>query len=395
VKEHVNPGCRNRSDDSAGNSAVPSALRLVCRIRPDGLLHALVYRPADTQSAGQTDRNYQDVNLLPSITCQNLKKARQVMTNIQENFTNPTIPTPNPEKEKVLRLFEQYKKEMKYLKNFTDKTLKCYQDVFNRWQRFIGEIPNELNLSIFVIEMRQAGLSDVTCNISIRCFNSFLIWLKEKGICPQTFSNGKPFKLSRIIEEKRKMKVFNDSDLHKLVSFKPRLRGEWRLYALLSLLIDTGVRITEALTLTVDNVDFDNLVVKVMGKGRKERIIPISFELRKILHTYLTKYREVTFDSEYVFCSKDGRLLDYSNIRRDLMVLLNHIKLSPEAIDGCFHSFRRGFARAYIRNGGNIKYLKTAMGHATLEMTNHYVDEIEIEDLKLMHQKVGVLARLK
>jgi site-specific recombinase XerD len=313
------------------------------------------------------------------------------MTNRSENL----IQVENPEKEKVKKLFEQYKKEMKYLHNFTDKTLKCYQDVFNRWQRFIGEVPNELNLSMFVIEMRQAGLSDVTCNISIRCFNSFLIWLKEKGIVPEKFSNGKPFKLSRIIEEKRKMKVYSDSDLHKIVSFRPRLRGEWRLYAILALLIDTGVRIAEALTLQVDNVDFDSLVVKVMGKGRKERIIPISLDLRKILHTYLTKYREVIFESQYVFCSKDGKLLDYSNVRRDLMVLLKHIKLSPEAIDGCFHSFRRGFARAYIRNGGNIKYLKTAMGHATLEMTNHYVDEIEIEDLKLMHQKVGVLSRLK
>jgi hypothetical protein len=73
------------------------------------------------------------------------------------------------EKAKIEEYFSSYKKEMKYLKNFTDKTLKCYQDVFNRWQRFIGEIPSELNLNQFIIGMRESGISDVTVNISIRC----------------------------------------------------------------------------------------------------------------------------------------------------------------------------------------------------------------------------------
>jgi len=84
-----------------------------------------------------------------------------------------------------------------------------------------------------------------------------------------------------------------------------------------------------------------------------------------------------------------------SIVRRDLLVLLKKIGLSKDSIDGCFHSFRRGFSRHYIRNNGSIKHLQQAMGHATLEMTNKYVDEIDIEDLKLTHQKVGILARLK
>ncbi len=67
------------------------------------------------------------------------------------------------------------------------------------------------------------------------------------------------------------------------------------------LLIDTGVRINEALTLKNQNVDFDNLLVTVMGKGGKERIIPISAELRKIMYRYSTKYKYSRFPTEVFF----------------------------------------------------------------------------------------------
>ena len=95
-----------------------------------------------------------------------------------------------PEKEKLEKLFEQYKKEMLYLRNFSEKTLKMYQEVFNRWQKYVGEMPTEKNLSRFVIGMREAGLNTTSCNISIRGFNSFLTWLKDNGHCQQTCSNG-------------------------------------------------------------------------------------------------------------------------------------------------------------------------------------------------------------
>ena len=63
----------------------------------------------------------------------------------------------SPEKEKINSLFEQYKKEMLYLRNFSERMLRGYQEVFNRWQKYVGEMPTEKNLSRFVIGMREAG----------------------------------------------------------------------------------------------------------------------------------------------------------------------------------------------------------------------------------------------
>ena len=125
-----------------------------------------------------------------------------------------------PEKEKLEKLFDQYKKEMLYLKNFSEKILKIYQEVFNRWQKYVGEMPTEKNLSRFVIGMREAGLNTTSCNISIRGFNSFLTWLKDDGHCPQNFTNGKPFKLSKLPEEKKTLRVFDDTEIHKIKKWR-------------------------------------------------------------------------------------------------------------------------------------------------------------------------------
>src|SRR5262245_23326308 len=163
------------------------------------------------------------------------------------------------ENDKINSLFDQYKKEMLYLRNFSERTLQGYQEVFNRWIKYVGQMPSEQNLSSFVVEMRTHGLNTTTCNISIRAFNAFLSWLKDKGFAHQTCSNGKPFRLTKLPEEKKQLRVFDDSDISKILNFKAKNRIEYRIYALVCTLIDTGIRINECLHIEKARVDFDNL----------------------------------------------------------------------------------------------------------------------------------------
>jgi integrase/recombinase XerD len=169
----------------------------------------------------------------------------------------------NEQSQTVNTLFDQFTKELKYLRNLSERTIFSYRDAFERWLKFVGAMPTERNLSQFVLGMREAGLSITSCSIYIRSVNSFLTWLKDNGHCPQTFSNGKPFKLAKLPEEKKQLRVFDDADIHKILSFKPKGRNDHRIYALLCTLIDTGIRINEALNLEIDRVDFDNLIITV------------------------------------------------------------------------------------------------------------------------------------
>src|SRR5215212_4005252 len=106
-------------------------------------------------------------------------------------------------------------------------------------------------------------------------------------------------KIKQLKTERKAIKSYDDKELQRILMWKPRTFVEWRLYALLATLIDTGCRIDEILKLTRANVDFDNLIITVTGKGNKSRIVPFSLELRKHLFKFLQRH---SFD--LVFASR-------------------------------------------------------------------------------------------
>jgi integrase/recombinase XerD len=151
-------------------------------------------------------------------------------------------------------------------------------------------------------------------------------------------------------------------------------------------MIDTGLRINECLTLERSKIDFDNLLLSVIGKGNKERIVPFSYELRKVLFKYAALHR-----FELMFCTKNGCKVSYDNILRDFYLLFGKLEIKP---DGAFHSFRRTFATNYVRNGGNPLVLQRLLGHTTLQQTNVYIKLIT-EDLQKEQHRTSLLNRLK
>jgi integrase/recombinase XerD len=282
----------------------------------------------------------------------------------------------------LLELFQLFLRERRYIKNSSENTIYFYENSLRAYQRVMGDaFPTKQACQDFVIKMRELGIKPASCNVYIRGMNSFLGWMFENEHLPEKLS------IKQLKCEQRVMKTFTDEQLKALVSWKPQTFQERRLHTLICLLIDTGIRIDEALTLQRSKVDFDNLLMTVIGKGAKERLIPISIELRKVLFHFLKRH-----EFELVFCSRDGGKLLYDNMRRDLQRLLN--RLGIEGIDGSFHAFRRKFAKSYVKNGGNVFYLMKQLGHTSLAMSKRYC-EVDAEDLALVHKKASILSRLK
>lgn len=276
-------------------------------------------------------------------------------------------------------LFRQFLKEKRFIQNASQNTIWFYEQSF---KAFGLESPlSKAQLNERIATLRQQGKSPGCCNAYIRGMNSFLSWLLENGHLEERLN----IKLLRA--ETRVMRTFNEAQIRAIVTSKPKKFTEARLHALLCLVIDTGIRINEALTLTRDKIDFDNLLVTVKGKGNKERIVPISLECRKILFKFLNSHR-----FELVFPTKLGGHLLYDNTRRDFKRLMSQLGIT--AFDGSFHAFRRFFARSYVRNGGNVFYLQRMLGHTTLTMSKKYVD-VEMQDLQITHLKTSILNRMR
>jgi integrase/recombinase XerD len=297
-----------------------------------------------------------------------------------------------PAIEEIATLFERFIQEKRFLENRSEATIKSYKLVFWRYQKYTDatQLPTPAILSRFVMEMRQAGLSVSTCNICIRSFNSFLTWLTDNQYLQE------PLRIKKLKEEKRVLKTFTDEQLKALLNWRPKQksRNECRIYAILCTLTDCGLRISECLAIELAKVDFDNLLITVIGKGNKERVVPMSIELRKTLYRYVKKQRTAKFDSKYLFCTGTGNKMTYRNAYRDLEMVMHSVGVDKKEVHGFFHAFRRKFARAYVKAGGNLFYLQTAMGHTTLQMTKHYV-EVDAEDLQAAHVKTSLLSRLR
>lgn len=181
----------------------------------------------------------------------------------------------------VSTLFEQFVRERRYLKNVTPKTVVWYETAFQAFTRAVplaelGDL-SKPRLQDFVVALRQRGLAPVSCNTYLKALNAFFAWLHAEGHLTQ------PLALPPQRTEKRVLQVLSIEQLQRLLAFKPKTPAQWRSYVLACTLMDAGIRIEEALNLREGDVDVDNLLLKVRGKGRKERLVPISFELRRVL----------------------------------------------------------------------------------------------------------------
>jgi integrase/recombinase XerD len=167
--------------------------------------------------------------------------------------------------------FAEFLKERVYLLNVSPTTVTYYQCAFKAWTRHASESKDPKQ---WIVNMRTAGLSAVSCNTYICAMNAYWKWA------------GEPHHLGYLKEEQKILATLTPAHISRLLQFRPKGRNMQRAHTLTLLLLDTGLRISEALGLAWDRVDLDNLVLRVLGKGGKHRVVPFSFECRKLLYRW-------------------------------------------------------------------------------------------------------------
>src|SRR5579864_442701 len=195
--------------------------------------------------------------------------------------------------------FEQFTQERQYLTNVTPATISWYTQSL-KWLRTESPTPEELKDA--VVRMREKGLKPTGCNSAIRAINTYLHWsavgseIKCSPACKHP-------RICQLKEPQLVLPTFTVQQVRLLVAWKPKGKYQRRLHLLILFLLDTGCRISEALNLRVREVDFENLLVTLDGKGRKQRVVPFSFELRKAIFRYCKEYNR-TPDS-LLFANRD------------------------------------------------------------------------------------------
>ncbi len=271
------------------------------------------------------------------------------------------------------QLFDRFLQERRYLKNVSPRTIEWHEQSL----KWLGvEQPTETDLRDFVLRMRTAGLKASSVNCRIGSVNAYLGW------------TGSLLRIPKLKQEKlRPCHVFHkpDSLSHALEGARilstPVVRPDAHA------LLDTGIRLDEALSLCVQDCNLDDLLLTVTGKGRKQRIIPFSMELRRLLAKFVLDF--CPHPQQLIFSTKQGRKLSQRNVLRDMKNLCD--RLGFPAPRRTIHATRHTFATEYLRRGGSLFHLQKVLGHTTLEMVRRYANLVTA-DLQAVHQRVSLLS---
>jgi site-specific recombinase XerD len=279
-------------------------------------------------------------------------------------------------------LFAAFVQERRFLVNVTPATLEWYA---YSWRAFAPHLPAELGeltearLKAATVALASNGLAAISVNTHARCLNAFFAWLHAEG------HTAARLRIARLKEPALRPATLRPQDIKALLRWTPKSPSARRLQVLLLVILDCGLRISEALGLERSAIDWDQSTLTVLGKGRKQRTVPLSREMRRRLWVYLK-----THDHERVFPTRDGRALSPRNVQhgmgraREALGIPPATKFSP-------HVLRHTFATSYLRNGGDVFRLQRILGHSTLEMTRRYVS-LQTADLTRVHDRFSPLS---
>lgn len=149
-----------------------------------------------------------------------------------------------------------------------------------------------------VASLRERPMSANGASVYIHVANSFQTWLHEHGHVATHL------RIRQMRAERRTIRTLTDAQISQLLKPRPRDYSEWRTRALVWLLADTGVRVREALTLRLDAVDMQEQLLRVMGKGRRERVAPFGDACAAALKQFLAARRREGIEAPVFLASR-------------------------------------------------------------------------------------------
>jgi integrase/recombinase XerC len=280
---------------------------------------------------------------------------------------------------------------LKYQKRYSSYTIRAYHDdlaqFFGYLQTQFGDVSlgaiGHNHVRTWLASIRERDITAKTINRKISSLKSFFKYMVKSGVLEQT-------PMTRVLTpkiSKRLPDFIMESDADKLMG-SLKNSEDWKglnTKMLISLFYTTGMRLSELVNLKENQVDFGRKQVKVLGKGNKERIIPISQEALIMIKEYIQlKKKEFGSADNTLLVTEKGKKMypkyPYLLVRSFLSSEVKTLnKKSP-------HVLRHSFATHLSNNGADLNAIKELLGHSSLAATQVYTHNT-IEKLKNVYKK--------
>ena len=268
------------------------------------------------------------------------------------------------------------------------KTIDWYTEMLSSLSRFVksNDIPDDVssitvdNIRKYIVYLKNKHkyeghpytpcqdqlLSPETIRCHVRVAKSFSSWLCLENLTEEN-------RLERLKLPKAQQKIIEpltQKEIQKIIkSIDRNSHSGERNYAIFCTALDTGLRASELANITLPQLNLESGFIKVMGKGSKERVVPIGKHVRLTLLNYIEKARPALPECNYLFVTNSGNPISLNTLK----LMFRRLGMKSGVTRLHAHLCRHTFAINYLLNGGDVFSLKSILGHSSLEMVNRYL----------------------
>lgn len=286
------------------------------------------------------------------------------------------------------------------LRNYSERTIKGYKNNILKFARYmenefeIVEIEDitHIHIKSYLNFLKENGLTEVYINTILKNLRSFYKYCFTEGYCLNI-----ALKVGWLRERKIIIKTFYDNEIRKMMdvyNYSSYIHA--RNKCIMAILIDTGIRNFELCQLKI--TDIRETVIYIMGKGKKERVVPISPYLKKIMIKY-ERIREGYLKNNILHY--DNYFLSYRNKPLTIEAVERIVRLCGEKANvnkniRCSpHTCKHYFAQAQLRNGLDVYSLSRLLGHENVTITKRYLQGLKDKEVLELGMKSSPLMNLK
>jgi integrase/recombinase XerD len=291
-------------------------------------------------------------------------------------------------------LVDSFLSALRLEKGLSENTIKAYsndcQD-FNKWlfsnKKYRAVAATEADIENYLKHLRVIDLSNSSINRKLSSLKHFFNYLsKTKLLKSNPVMNISGPKNSKVLPKSLSIIDVNSlieaPDCSNFIGLRDR--------AMIELMYATGVRITELINLEYSNIDLNRSLIKVMGKGGKERMIPFGDDALTWLINYIEFRRKnnLSLNSRDFFISQQGKKITRQAFWHRIKI---YLKVSGLSMDVSPHTLRHAFATHLLNNGADLRSVQMLLGHSDLSTTQIYthIAKQRLSDMVKQHHPRG------
>lgn len=278
-------------------------------------------------------------------------------------------------------MFQQFENFLLNERRYSEHTVQAYMRDLRDFYTFLNTSGSaELvsltyqDMRLYLVSLNERALSQISISRKLSSLRSFFKYALLRG-----WIDTNPMALIQYQAKRQKLpKFFYEKEIEQLIEVAKQDESPEALLrlALIEMLYATGMRVSECCNLKVSMIDFHIQMARIIGKGNKERIVPIGDEAMSILQKYMQQDRQIflnrineNHNHSYVFITPKGKPITAQYVRKLLQDLIKKNGLTFTIHP---HKLRHTFATHLLNHGADMRSVQELLGHADLSSTQIY-----------------------